>query len=134
MERAGGQTALAGRGDLAASDLRRALDAGREPFAVADGHIWLRKQTERGGRLRSRNGHDDPKTARLAWLLDQVRRRLANDLEWALSWMERNAPSGKRHPGRRQIHRSASPFDAGVAMNMRAAMRVRGRLMSRRRT
>jgi hypothetical protein len=40
------KTALAGRGDLAASDLRRALDAGWEPFAVADGHIWLKKQAD----------------------------------------------------------------------------------------
>jgi hypothetical protein len=45
------KTVLAGRGDLATSDLRRALDAGWEPFAVADGHIWLRKQTEREGRI-----------------------------------------------------------------------------------
>lgn len=26
-----------------AMDLRRALDAGWEPFAVGDGHVWLRK-------------------------------------------------------------------------------------------
>ena len=51
------KTVLAGRGDLvtsdllATSDLRRALDAGWEPFAVADGHIWLRKQTEREGQV-----------------------------------------------------------------------------------
>ena len=45
------KTALAGRGDLAAADLRRALDAGWEPFAVADGHIWLRKQTEHEGQV-----------------------------------------------------------------------------------
>jgi hypothetical protein len=40
-------TGLSGRGDLAAQDLRRALEAGWEPFAVADGHIWLRKQEPR---------------------------------------------------------------------------------------
>ena len=40
-------TGLSGRGDLAAHDLRRALDAGWEPFAVAEGHIWLRKQEPR---------------------------------------------------------------------------------------
>ena len=37
------ETGLSGRGDWAAQDLRRALAAGWEPFAVADGHIWLRK-------------------------------------------------------------------------------------------
>ena len=35
---------LTGRGDWDAQILQRALDAGWEPFAVADGHIWLRKQ------------------------------------------------------------------------------------------
>lgn len=34
---------LSGRGDWQAADLKRALAAGWEPFAVADGHIWLRK-------------------------------------------------------------------------------------------
>ena len=33
----------------------------------------------------------DPKAARLAWLLDKFGADLANDLEWALGWMERNA-------------------------------------------
>jgi hypothetical protein len=30
--------------DRPSIDLRRALDAGWEPFAVADGHIWLKKK------------------------------------------------------------------------------------------
>lgn len=34
-----------GRGDWAAQELRRVLDAGWEPFAVAEGKIWLRKLT-----------------------------------------------------------------------------------------
>lgn len=37
---------LSGRGDWDAATLRRALDAGWEPFAVADGHIWLKKQED----------------------------------------------------------------------------------------
>jgi hypothetical protein len=36
-------TGRSGRGDLAAQSLRRVLDAGWEPFAVAEGHIWLKK-------------------------------------------------------------------------------------------
>jgi hypothetical protein len=35
---------LSGRGDIDNRNLRRALDEGWEPFAVADGHIWLKKQ------------------------------------------------------------------------------------------
>ena len=36
-------TAMSGRGDFNVASLRGALDAGWEPFAVADGRIWLRK-------------------------------------------------------------------------------------------
>lgn len=37
---------LSGRGDWDAATLRRALDAGWEPFAVADGHVWLKKRDD----------------------------------------------------------------------------------------
>jgi hypothetical protein len=33
----------------------------------------------------------DPKAARLAWLLNKFGADLANDLEWALGWIARNA-------------------------------------------
>lgn len=37
---------MSGRGDLSGQRLRTALAAGWEPFAVASGHVWLRKQEE----------------------------------------------------------------------------------------
>jgi hypothetical protein len=56
----------AGVTTIAGENLRRALIAGWEPFAVADGHIWLRKEVEPEPQLMEAPNHARPADPRPA--------------------------------------------------------------------